>query len=174
MPSENPTGYTKTFVSQSCDSLMGVATFNLTIGSSPVSVSAVRQEDGLVLGQQAFAGAESGTYNDVYTVNNLSNGTWDITFESDGIEAVHTLSFSCNLSLVLAFDEPTTGAPVDGYIVKYRKVGTSVYTTITPNPTASPVLIEPLEPGQNYEGTIAADCGDGSQSAPVVWGYESA
>jgi hypothetical protein len=51
--------------------------------------------------------------------------------------------------------------PTNGYIVKYREVGTSQYTTVTPNPTGSPVLISSLGAGVSYEGTIQADCGNG-------------
>lgn len=51
--------------------------------------------------------------------------------------------------------------PTNGYIVKYRQVGTSQYTTVSPNPTGSPVLITGLGAGMSYEGTIQADCGNG-------------
>lgn len=51
--------------------------------------------------------------------------------------------------------------PTNGYIVKYRQVGTIPYTTVTPNPMGSPVLISSLGAGVSYEGTIQADCGNG-------------
>jgi hypothetical protein len=51
--------------------------------------------------------------------------------------------------------------PTNGYIVKYRQVGTVPYTTVTPNPITSPVLITGLGAGVSYEGTIQADCGNG-------------
>jgi hypothetical protein len=51
--------------------------------------------------------------------------------------------------------------PTNGYIVKYRQVGTIPYTTVTPNPTGSPILISSLGSGVSYEGTIQADCGNG-------------
>jgi hypothetical protein len=63
--------------------------------------------------------------------------------------ATLTLSFSSNNN------------PTNGYIVKYRQVGTIPYTTVTPNPTTSPVLIGGLGAGVSYEGTIQADCGNG-------------
>lgn len=60
-------------------------------------------------------------------------------------------------TLTLNFTPPSV-APVNGYIVKYRKVGDSAYTTISPNPTASPVIINGLDLG-DFEGTVQADCG---------------
>lgn len=51
--------------------------------------------------------------------------------------------------------------PTKGYIVKYREVNTSQYTTLTPNPTGSPILITGLGAGLSYEGTVQADCGNG-------------
>jgi len=50
--------------------------------------------------------------------------------------------------------------PTNGYIVKYRQVGTIPYTTVTPNPTSSPILISGLGAGASYEGSIQADCGN--------------
>lgn len=55
----------------------------------------------------------------------------------------------------------TNNNPTNGYIVKYRQTGTTQYTTVTPNPTGSPVLITGLGAGLSYEGTIQADCGNG-------------
>lgn len=63
--------------------------------------------------------------------------------------ATLTISFSSNNN------------PTNGYIVKYRQVGTVPYTTVTPNPTGSPILISSLGAGVSYEGTIQADCGNG-------------
>lgn len=62
-------------------------------------------------------------------------------------------------TLTLAF--VSTNNPTNGYIVKYRQVGTTQYTTVTPNPTSSPILITGLGAGLTYEGTIQADCGSG-------------
>lgn len=55
----------------------------------------------------------------------------------------------------------TTNNPTNGYVVKYRQVGTTAYTTVSPNPTGTPVLITGLGAGASYEGTIQADCGSG-------------
>jgi hypothetical protein len=55
----------------------------------------------------------------------------------------------------------TNNNPTKGYIVKYREVGTSQYTIISPNPTSSPIIITGLGSGLSYEGTIQADCGNG-------------
>lgn len=61
----------------------------------------------------------------------------------------------------LTINFSSNNQPTNGYIVKYRQVGTSSYTTMTPNPTGSPILITGLGAGLSYEGTIQADCGDG-------------
>lgn len=63
-------------------------------------------------------------------------------------------------TLTISFTSSTT-YPTNGYIVKYRQTGTVPYTTVTPNPTTSPVLINSLGSGVSYEGTIQADCGNG-------------
>lgn len=60
-------------------------------------------------------------------------------------------------TLQISFTTPNT-PPTNGYIVNYRKVGEIEYTTISPNPTSSPVTIAGIAPG-NYEGNIQADCG---------------
>jgi hypothetical protein len=62
-------------------------------------------------------------------------------------------------TLTLSFNSDNN--PTYGYIVKYRETGTTQYTTVTPNPTRSPVLISGLGSGVTYEGTIQADCGNG-------------
>lgn len=49
--------------------------------------------------------------------------------------------------------------PTNGYIVKYRQVGTTDYSTQLA--TSSPITIEGLGSGVSYEGTIQADCGNG-------------
>lgn len=58
--------------------------------------------------------------------------------------------------------------PVNGYIVKYRQVGTSSYTTLTPNQTSSPITITGLTGGA-YEGTINSECGDSSDSSGIYF-----
>lgn len=56
---------------------------------------------------------------------------------------------------------PASPAPLNGYNVQYRAFGASSYTTLTPNPTSSPVTIPGLADGTSYEGIIKSDCGDG-------------
>lgn len=62
-------------------------------------------------------------------------------------------------TLTISFNSDNN--PTYGYIVKYRQVGTVPYTTVTPNPMGSPILISSLGAGVSYEGTIQADCGNG-------------
>ena len=62
---------------------------------------------------------------------------------------------------------PVSPAPANGYRVKYRKVGTVSYNTLSPYATASPVVITGLENGVAYEGTIEAACDSGVFSSPV-------
>lgn len=62
-------------------------------------------------------------------------------------------------TLTLSFTSDNN--PTNGYIVKYRQVGTIEYSTVTPNPTSSPIQIQSLGAGVTYEGTIKADCGNG-------------
>ena len=72
--------------------------------------------------------------------------------------------------------------PTNGYIVKYRQVGTEVYTTLSQNPMSSPISITGLGSGVSYEGTIQADCGNGQKgtvatfnatvAAPFNWSYD--
>jgi hypothetical protein len=58
--------------------------------------------------------------------------------------------------------------PVNGYRVRYRPTGTSVYTTLFPNPTSSPVTIDVAD-NLAYEGDVMADCGDGTGSTVLEW-----
>lgn len=61
---------------------------------------------------------------------------------------------------------PPTPAPSNGYLVQYRQVGTTTYSTLSPNPTASPIVINGLSVGQ-YEGSVQSICGVGDLSSPV-------
>ena len=70
--------------------------------------------------------------------------------------------------LTIAFTPPSP-APANGYRVRYRKVGTTSYNTISPYPTTSPVVITGLENGVNYEGTIEAACDGGLFSSVVAF-----
>lgn len=65
-------------------------------------------------------------------------------------------------TLTIDFTVPIP-APVNGFIVKYRPVGTTTYTTVFPNPTASPIIVT-VPAGTAYEGTIKSDCGNSSTS----------
>lgn len=56
-------------------------------------------------------------------------------------------------------------APANGYRVKYWPVSDpSNITTVSPNPTSSPVVISGL-PQNSYAGTVEADCGGGNYSS---------
>jgi len=66
-------------------------------------------------------------------------------------------------TLTIDFTVPSP-VPINGFIVKYRAVGTSTYTTVSPNPTSSPVVITGINSGTKYEGTIKSDCGNSSTS----------
>jgi hypothetical protein len=66
-------------------------------------------------------------------------------------------------TLTITFTPPAT-APANGYIVQYRQVGTTPYTTVSPNPTASPVVITGVDGSESWEGLIQADCGSGFSS----------
>jgi len=68
--------------------------------------------------------------------------------------------------LTITFTPPTP-APANGYRVKYRKVGTTAWNTVSPYPTSSPVIITGLENDVNYEGTIEAAC-DNESFSPLV------
>lgn len=67
---------------------------------------------------------------------------------------------------------PTDPAAINGYLVKYRRVGDTLYTTVTPNGTASPITINGVNNTFSYEGTIQSDCGSGILSAPVSFSVE--
>jgi len=62
---------------------------------------------------------------------------------------------------------PPSPAPLAGYDVRYRVFGTTDYTTITPNPTSSPVIVTGLLEETTYEGVIRSDCGDGLYSSEI-------
>jgi hypothetical protein len=59
---------------------------------------------------------------------------------------------------------PAITAPANGYIVSYRAVGETAYQVISPNPTASPVIIPGLVFGASYEGNIKSSCSSGLTS----------
>lgn len=61
---------------------------------------------------------------------------------------------------------PSDPTPVDGYIIKYRQVGTINYTTLSPNPTGSPAIITGLS-GTAYEGIIMTECNSDLDSSGI-------
>lgn len=68
-------------------------------------------------------------------------------------------------SVIIDFTEPAI-KPANGYIVKYRIAGAANYTTLTPNPMASPAVIPNIESCANVEGTISTSC-DGNVGLSV-------
>lgn len=71
-------------------------------------------------------------------------------------------------SIQIDFTAPSI-APAEGYRVKWRVAGTSAYTTVSPNPTTSPVVIAQVPVCTNLEGTIEASCGNGNYGSPVAF-----
>jgi hypothetical protein len=64
---------------------------------------------------------------------------------------------------------PPAIAPAEGYRVKWRVAGYTAYTTISPNPTTSPIVIPQVPVCTNLEGTIEASCGNGNYGSPVAF-----
>ena len=62
-------------------------------------------------------------------------------------------------TLTINFTPSTSGA-CSSYRVKYR-VGTGAYTTVSPEPTGSPVTITGIDTTLAYNGTVESDCGSG-------------
>lgn len=56
----------------------------------------------------------------------------------------------------------STPAPSNGYIVKWKKASSSTYTTVTPNPTSSPVTITNVPVCENINVVMQSQC-DNSQ-----------
>jgi hypothetical protein len=69
-------------------------------------------------------------------------------------------------TLTISFTPPSP-APANGFLVKYRKAGDSIYTQVTPNPTSSPVVISGVDGTSAYEGFIQSLC-TGSLSSDNV------
>lgn len=63
-------------------------------------------------------------------------------------------------------------APANGYRIKYRKVGDSTYTVVSPNPTTSPATITGVDNSFSYEGTIQSDCSNGIYSTAVSFSVD--
>lgn len=73
-----------------------------------------------------------------------------------------------NIKIVFSAPSPV---PSLGYVVKYREVGTTTWSTVSPNPTASPVYIS-VPDGKNWEGTIASQCDGSTLSSEEVWSID--
>lgn len=74
-------------------------------------------------------------------------------------------------SLIINF-EPVEPEAINGYLVKYRRVGDSAYTTVVPNQKTSPITVAGINATFAYEGTIQADCSNGILSTPVAFTVE--
>lgn len=70
-------------------------------------------------------------------------------------------SSSCSTfkTLQVSFTAPTI-APANGYLVKWRPVGSTTWNTVTQN--QNPITIAGVPACFNIEGTIQADCGNGN------------
>lgn len=82
------------------------------------------------------------------------------------------MPYNCSTfrSLQVAFTEPTI-PPSNGYVVKWRPVGTLTWNTVTQN--QNPVIIAGVPTCFSIEGTIQADCGSGNLGNPVVFAVTS-
>lgn len=69
-------------------------------------------------------------------------------------------------TITITFDEPSP-RPSQGYNVQYRIFGETEYTTVSPNPTSSPITITGLLDETTYEGIIKSDCGEGLYSEEI-------
>ncbi|WP_208174262.1 fibronectin type III domain-containing protein [Hymenobacter negativus] len=90
------------------------------------------------MGAYEFTGAACGTVLNL-TATNLKATSADLTFNPGG----------SNTSFIVMVNDGTTT------------------TTVTPSPTASPVLLTGLLPGTEYTATVTADCG-GGQTSPAA------
>ena len=69
--------------------------------------------------------------------------------------------------ITIEFDNPAD-QPAKGYVVKYRQVGTMMWTYLSENPSASPIQIS-VPDGKAWEGTIQAQCSDDSFGQELSW-----
>ena len=68
-------------------------------------------------------------------------------------------------SIKIEFTEPDI-KPKNGYRVQYRIIGASDYTTLSPNPKGSPIIIPSVASCLNVEGTIETD-NDSGYGSPI-------
>lgn len=59
-------------------------------------------------------------------------------------------------------------APANGYIVKWKTASDSLYTTVSPNATTSPVTIYNVPACENIDVSVESQCAPGFQSQPVT------
>lgn len=71
-------------------------------------------------------------------------------------------------SLTINFIAPDI-PPADGYLVKWRAAGDSVYQTVSPNPKNTPIVIPQVPSCANIEGTIQTACGNGNYGSPSAF-----
>ena len=70
------------------------------------------------------------------------------------------------------FDSPSP-SPINGYIVKYRKVGDANYSILTPNPVDSPAIINGVDLNFSYEGTIQCNCSNSVVSDKITFSTQA-
>lgn len=73
-------------------------------------------------------------------------------------------------TLEVSFTSPTI-TPANGYLVKWRPVGTTEWNTLTQ--FQNPITIAGVPTCFNIEGTIQANCGDGNFGVPVTFAVTS-
>lgn len=73
-------------------------------------------------------------------------------------------------TLNIAFTAPDV-PPANGYIIKWRPVGTTNWNTVNQN--QNPVTIAGVPACYNIEGTIQANCGDGNLGSTVSFAITS-
>lgn len=74
-------------------------------------------------------------------------------------------------TLQVSFAEPLI-PPANGYLVRWRPVGTTTWNTVTQ--TQNPITIAGVPACFNIEGTIQADCGGGNLGSLVNFAVTSA
>lgn len=68
-------------------------------------------------------------------------------------------------TLTINFTQPTI-TPVDGYYVRWRIVGETIWNTV-PNQFTSPIIITGVPACDSIEGIIQADCGGENFGNPI-------
>lgn len=68
-------------------------------------------------------------------------------------------------SVQIDFTEPAI-KPANGYVVKWRVIGTTEWNTLSPSPKGTPAIIPYVPDCANIEGTIATLC-DGATGSTI-------